>query len=205
MKENLILSYGISPEKIEVQRHVIPKSDFPMTHNSLQKSKDRIFRFFYPASPYPHKNHQILWSLIPLLEKSPRNVRFDLTIDPGLVPESIRQSKYIRCLGTLSPNDCRRYLTECDSLFFPSKVESYGLPLLEALLFGRIPVLAADRPYAREVCGSLAIYFDPNSPDDLLAKLTMLLGDETILINEKTLKELPALVSWQDMATCMFE
>ena len=38
----------------------------------------------------------------------------------------------------------------CDALVFPSYIETYGLPLIEAASLG-VPIIAADLPYAREV------------------------------------------------------
>lgn len=58
-----------------------------------------------------------------------------------------------------------------DALVFPSLTESYGLPLVEAMTIG-MPIVAADRPYARELCGATGIYFDPHSPASLLRALS---------------------------------
>jgi glycosyltransferase involved in cell wall biosynthesis len=45
-----------------------------------------------------------------------------------------------------------------------SLVESGNLTLVEALSAGT-PILAADRPYARDLCGDSAAYFDPGDPE----------------------------------------
>ena len=54
-----------------------------------------------------------------------------------------------------------------DACLFPSLCESFGHPLVEALALGK-PVIAADRPYAREICGEHALYVDPGKPEDLV-------------------------------------
>lgn len=57
------------------------------------------------------------------------------------------------------------------SLFaYPSEAEGFGVPLLDATLFG-LPVIASDRTALPEVGGSLAEYFDPTASDavDVLA------------------------------------
>ncbi len=62
---------------------------------------------------------------------------------------------------------------EVDALFFPSTTESYGLPLLEAMALD-IPILCSDLPYARWLCESEAIYFQPTdakSASDAIAEL----------------------------------
>jgi glycosyltransferase involved in cell wall biosynthesis len=54
-----------------------------------------------------------------------------------------------------------------DACIFPSVCESFGHPLVEALALGK-PLVCADRPYAREICGPNALYVDPENPDDLV-------------------------------------
>ena len=51
-------------------------------------------------------------------------------------------------------------------MIFPSLCETLGLPLQEAMSAG-LPVLAADLPYAREVCGDYASYFNPRDVDSI--------------------------------------
>lgn len=48
--------------------------------------------------------------------------------------------------------------------------------MLEAMSAGAA-VLAADRPYAHDVCGTAAFYFDPLSPDHFAATAQMVLED----------------------------
>jgi glycosyltransferase involved in cell wall biosynthesis len=56
-----------------------------------------------------------------------------------------------------------------DALFFPSKQEGFGIPVLEAGL-ARLPVFAADIPPVRESAGRWANRFDPNGDPALVAK-----------------------------------
>ena len=61
--------------------------------------------------------------------------------------------------------------TGAEALVFPSKVEGFGLPLVEAMNCG-CPVIALDTPIHREVCGDAALYCpssDPMSMAPLLA------------------------------------
>ncbi|WP_288484101.1 glycosyltransferase family 1 protein [uncultured Novosphingobium sp.] len=49
---------------------------------------------------------------------------------------------------------------------FPSLYEGFGIPPLEAMAQG-CPVIAADIPVVREVCGEAVAYFPPTDPDTL--------------------------------------
>jgi glycosyltransferase involved in cell wall biosynthesis len=53
-----------------------------------------------------------------------------------------------------------RYLRHAQALLFPSFVEGYGMPLVEALAVGT-PVIASALPVFREVAGDVPDYLDP--------------------------------------------
>lgn len=80
-------------------------------------------------------------------------------------------------LGYLDSGILRKAYELATVLVMPSLVESAGLPMLEAMTLG-IPVLAADRPYARDICHDAAVYFDPQDPADLAEKTLQLLRDD---------------------------
>ena len=75
----------------------------------------------------------------------------------------------------LSRSELRAAYESCDALVMPSRCESLGLPLLEGMRLG-IPIVALDRPYAREVCGDAAVYAPDDAPA-MAAKLHDLLAD----------------------------
>ena len=73
------------------------------------------------------------------------------------------QKEKVTNVGRLSPRSCMDYYGRVDALFFPSVAESYGLPLVEAMVYG-IPIICSDLPYARWLCGDNAVYFNPQDP-----------------------------------------
>jgi len=77
----------------------------------------------------------------------------------------------IHFLGTLPPQDVMHILKSCDVHVYPSLAESFGLPLAESVAAG-CPVAASNLPYAREVLGTAAVYFDPHSPLDMARVIT---------------------------------
>ncbi len=54
------------------------------------------------------------------------------------------------------------------SLIFPSIIEGFGLPLVEALHYD-CPVMASDIPVFREIGTDKCAYFSPDNPDDLVS------------------------------------
>jgi len=79
-------------------------------------------------------------------------------------------------LGTLSRDELSEAYRNATLLVMPSLVETVGLPMLEAMRIGT-PVLAADRPYAHEVCEDAAEFFDPLSAGDFVRKARILFAD----------------------------
>ncbi|MQR00791.1 glycosyltransferase family 4 protein [Glaciimonas soli] len=63
-------------------------------------------------------------------------------------------------LPDCSDADLATYLHHSQALLFPSFVEGYGMPLVEALTAG-IPVIASDLPVFREIAGDIPDYLDP--------------------------------------------
>jgi glycosyltransferase involved in cell wall biosynthesis len=62
--------------------------------------------------------------------------------------------------GGCSDADLATYLCHAQAMLFPSFVEGYGLPLIEALSLG-VPVIASDLPVFHEVVGDIPEYLDP--------------------------------------------
>lgn len=60
---------------------------------------------------------------------------------------------------------------------FPSLYEGFSITPLEAMA-SKIPAVVSDIPVHREVCGDAAIYFDPNSAEDMARAMNMTLDNE---------------------------
>ncbi|AYL94595.1 glycosyltransferase family 4 protein [Mucilaginibacter celer] len=59
---------------------------------------------------------------------------------------------------------------------FPSYAEGFGLPPLEAMQCG-VPVVVSNRTAMPEVCGTAALYADPDSAENMAGKIELLLAD----------------------------
>lgn len=148
--------------------HVVPQpppSGFDAHPSTRPRTPEAPCDFFYPAAGYRHKNHPLIGRMA-TAEQPPEGFgRLLLTLEPAEVGIVDLDIPWLHNAGRLSPQHCLQTYRQVDALFFPSLAESYGLPLVEAMVLG-LPVVCSDLPFARWLCEDQAIYFDPQDPVD---------------------------------------
>lgn len=114
--------------------------------------------------------------------------------------ERNRLSSRVDFLGKVEGAALRALYVGSEGLVFPSKIESFGLPPLEAMAYG-VPVAASRIEPIVEVCGEAALYFDPDDPKEMARSIVRLLKDSKL---KKTLVEhgraRAKLFSWESAA-----
>lgn len=87
------------------------------------------------------------------------------------------------------------------ALVMPSKLEGWGLPAGEALWCGT-PAICSTAEALREVCGDLALYFEPDDATHLAKSIQRLMTDEEFRLNLRRRINLarPNLRTWQTVA-----
>ncbi len=117
--------------------------------------------FLYVGNAYPHKNVELL-------------MRAALKAGVRVVFVGNDDFFYKR-LGvqpkTVTDVELSELYKNAQALVFPSLMEGFGLPALEALA-NNCPVIVSDIPVFHEILGNCAIYFDPHSAEDLAKILT---------------------------------
>lgn len=74
----------------------------------------------------------------------------------------------VKIIGSVSHQEKFWYFRHCDAFLFPSIAEGFGLPVIEAMHFGK-PVFLSDRTSLPEVGGRFANYFRSFDPDAMSA------------------------------------
>lgn len=82
-------------------------------------------------------------------------------------------------LGRVGDDELAALLRDSMCLAFPSLVEGFGLPALEAMATG-CPVVASDAASLPEICGNAALLADPESREAWLTALRMLRQDPAL-------------------------
>jgi len=147
------------------------------------------FTFFYPADAVGHKNHENLLRAWEILAKCNRRPRLLLTLGSkemervkngaqinGEVPISLVN------LGWLSRDEVLKQMSRSSALIFPSRAETFGLPMLEARALG-VPVLASERDFVRDVCIPCQT-FDPDSPRSIAMAVLRFMDNDHVLATE---------------------
>lgn len=158
MKKCLIKTYKIQPNYINVLNIPIQP-----TKERYTKKKENIVRLLYPANHYSYKNHKIITDM--LSDNPIKNllIYFTATISEF---QKYKNFKSIRRIDYYSYKNTYKIYNKFDGLIYPSRIESLGLPLQEAVNF-KIPILCSDLPYSRELLKEYGHYFNQESKNSL--------------------------------------
>lgn len=153
MKEALAEKAKIPPERIVVQRPDISGNAIGQYLDTPENRR----RFFYPAIGVSYKNHMTLLKAFKYAQdKGLRDYELILTLHPGENAYTQKLFAYGKehglnvTFGGQLPREQVFEMYNRSILVFPSYIESFGMPLLEARLSGT-PVIASDTAFCREV------------------------------------------------------
>lgn len=111
-----------------------------------------------------------------------------------------KKYKNILYTGFVSDQELNWLYTHAKAYVFPSLMEGFGLPGLEAMGQGA-PVVSSNATCLPEVYGDAAHYFDPTSTPDMVRAITEVLGNEKLRqsLSKKGYEQIKKY-SWKKMA-----
>lgn len=189
-RSRIIESLEIDADRTSVIPLPVPKLPEPITKEELTETLGRLGlegkRFiYYPANLWPHKNHlRLIEAFALVLQQVGSPIDLVLTGDTLDRASEIRQCAErlgipdrVHMLGFVSDADRHAVWTACAALVFPSLYEGFGIPIQEALLYGK-PIACSGAGSIPEVAGEAAVYFDATDIDDIArAILEVLVND----------------------------
>ncbi|MDX2265201.1 MAG: glycosyltransferase family 1 protein [Hyphomicrobiales bacterium] len=132
------------------------------------------------AQRQKYKNIALIWRIAPALDDAGLDVYvagdFDAAAVAALGEPTARN---IRLLGRISDDDLAAALRAARCLLFPSRIEGFGLPMVEAMMHG-CPVVASTSPCLPEVSGGAALHVDPDDAAGWVSAVSRLHEDETL-------------------------
>ncbi len=127
----------------------------------------------------PRKNHAYLLDAFELLWARGSNERLCIIGRIGWKCDGLVQrikahpewNKRLFMFNQINDKSLEFAYANARALVFPSYVEGFGLPLVEAMQRG-LPVMASDIPVFREIGGEFMAYFDLDDPQTLADRVT---------------------------------
>jgi glycosyltransferase involved in cell wall biosynthesis len=186
-KSDLISNFSMGAEKVKVIRwgsafeaQRTPSLSSVLAAAAKLHLPDQFL--FYPAVTWEHKNHEVIIRALRILRKlygvraevrfSGKWTSFRRKLDR--LASELGVADQIGYLGFISAEELHAVYARATAMIFPSKFEGFGLPLLEAFQAG-VPVLSSNATVLPEVAQDGALYFDPNSPEELAAQMKRVL------------------------------
>ncbi|HCB2898224.1 TPA: glycosyltransferase, partial [Proteus mirabilis] len=170
-----------------------------LINNRFYDPKKNIL--FYPAAPYFYKNHTVIihaLSKIPESYLREHNYLLILTITENDYVETYNENipsslkKFIKFLGEINNQEVHHYFNISKALLFPSYIETFGLPLVEAMNHGCF-IIASDLEYScdtlkkynnKSLCSNDNIEMWANEIKNLIEKNKFQYIDNSIKLNE---------------------
>jgi glycosyltransferase involved in cell wall biosynthesis len=203
-RHEFIRMFGLNGTEIVVAPPSFHRASAP----HIQNTSNEPYSFFFPAAPDSHKNYQCICRAAELLEKEQHCTDFNV-----YMTITGQENPYTRWLykkwghgipslhftGYLTKESLYGYYARCHCLLFPSKVETWGLPITEFAVYDK-PMLLSDLPYAHETaagCRQVA-FFDPDKPELLAERMKQLISGDTSRLHAVPEQKLapPAARSW---------
>jgi glycosyltransferase involved in cell wall biosynthesis len=177
------------PARMAVVRHAAPRE---MPSHEIEKRDERML--LCVSGIYAHKNiHRLVDAFFELAHETAFK-EFHLVVagkifNPGYFMQlktriqKLGLSGHVRFTGPLSYEETLSYYRKAALLVFPSRLETFGYPVLEAMAL-RTPMALSDLPVFRETAGDGAVYFDPCDVQGMASAMRTMLTD-SVLRREK--------------------
>ncbi|MDF1823020.1 MAG: glycosyltransferase family 1 protein [Verrucomicrobiales bacterium] len=144
--------------------------------------------FFFPANFWPHKNHEVLLIAYQLYSARLEEDAWDLVLtgESGERQTEMQElaaammiSDRVHFPGFVAESFLKKIWSQCSCLVFPSLHEGFGIPLLEAMHFGK-PVISSNSCCLPEVGGDACLYVDPTKPIELAGAMESIHRDMSL-------------------------
>lgn len=165
-KRDYLLSNVVVAYPMQASVTSFPRAEIPFRRAKSYASSPIVL--LYPALPRVFKNFEILCKAMELLRPEVREL-LELRLTLSGTENAYARDLYKRFssvpgvwfIGRQTREQMEVQYHGCDVVLFPSKLETWGLPITEAKA-RNIPLLVADLPYAHETVGNCdAVTFLP--------------------------------------------
>ena len=175
---------AIKKANVKKEKFILKQPELNVLVKKLYKSDENSEKlFFYPASGLVYKNHEVIVNACNLLKDkgiSNYKVIFTLKGDENKHIKRLKQivldkNLPIEFIGSVGIETVYEYYSK-SILIFPSYIETFGLPMLEAKMH-ESPILASDCAFSREILDEYdkAEFFEPFDELGLMGEMKKLI------------------------------
>lgn len=176
---------GVRGKKVSVVYHGTAPVVAPREGNEVQGTN-----LLAVSDIYIQKNYHTLLRALAILRQS----RTDLTLTivgreidshyaktlRGLVRD-LGLGDTVKFIGHVETSELDALYRDCQLFVFPSTVETFGNPLLEAMAHGT-PIATSNAAAMPEVIGDAGLMFDPDNAKEIAARIATLLVDPKLRV-----------------------
>ncbi|MBR6048278.1 MAG: glycosyltransferase [Bacteroidaceae bacterium] len=185
-KRCILQTVDTSPENVCVVSNVLSEK---IQKINVEKKPHSGFNMVYVSSPSVHKDYLILPQVASILVNKfgMKDFRIHVTI-PNYAYSYAIFNKDLKVYGVedyfvnhgfLNLEGLANLYSQCDLGLFPSLLETFSATLLEYMFF-KLPIVASDLDFNKEVAEDAAIYFKPHNAEDFAEKVYKLFTDQKL-------------------------
>lgn len=178
----------------------------------LPYKKNELYTFIFASFPRTFKNFEVICEACKQIDEKIK-IKVIFTIDGSeneysqYLREKYKDLGRILWIGIQKREKLFQLYEESDCMIFPSKLETWGLPISEYKRTGK-PIIMADLPYAHEAVGNYnkTAFFNPDDPHELAKCMkNACMGNKGCFTvhNENPIK-LPFAKCWSELDTLLF-
>lgn len=210
-KQDLVEKVGVPEHRVSVVGAAVDCELGEVLATTPRRRQGGDFRVLSVGNVLPRKNLLVLAQAVRACRQA--GVDMELRI-AGSVPDSAQPiarrirdllGPHVHMTGYVEPAQLAAEYKDADVLGFPSRMEGFGMPVIEAMAAG-IPVVASDASCLPEVAGDAALLC---GPDDVASWASALrrLETEPALRNELRVRgaHRAARFSWPDTARIVLD
>jgi glycosyltransferase involved in cell wall biosynthesis len=184
-----------------------PEISFSRKENIKLEYQSNLF--FYPTLSRRFKNIEVICKAAELLNKNSINdFIIMITIDGSenkyakSIVNRYKRIKQLKFIGLIPKSEVFKYYEKAKCLLFPSKLETWGLPITEFKTYNK-PIILSNLPYAKETVGNYdkVLFFNPDNFNELFNLMKMIILDYKINYDLTTdvSYEKPYAKTWNDL------
>ena len=193
-----------------VKNVIVARPDIKADFSINDQSSNEVTKFIYAAYPRFFKNFENICEACNILDsKKKLDYEVWLTINGSEnkyasdIYEKYKSNPHIKWLGLLSREDVFDCYNKVNAMIFPSRIETWGLPINEFKLTGKDMILV-NKPYMYETLGSYekCMFFDEDDCELLAEEMgSVITGGQNYQSQKERVVDEPYVAGWNELLT----